>query len=83
MSTSACLRLAILGDTHKKRSFYFVSSLPPFLIHNEPDIEAPTSGYFEKLVCRLLGYLALRIKSYSLLQHLVPGIYWAITWQAG
>ena len=59
INTPLCLRLAILGGACKiKWPFSFSPHLPTSLIHKRtwhPDLQQ--DGYFEMLVCHLLGQL--------------------------
>ena len=63
-------------------SLYFLTpSL--FVSTKEPGIQTPEKdGYFETLICHLLGLLAFQIKSYSLPQYLFFWIHRPVMWRA-
>ena len=65
------LRLAISGDIYKTYDLS-TSHLPPFSVQwKNLASRPPKNGYFETLVCHLLGLLAFQIKSHSLPKLLV------------
>ena len=63
-------QLTMLWFQVKREGAFLFPHLSHLLSIKETGIQIQWDGYFETLVCHSLGQLALRIKSYSMLQHL-------------